>query len=99
MSLYSLAAVDMCNGEIDLQHILKTDYDNDRVFQMNGPSYHLVHLGNYHMFIKGISWLLSTISLSALLQGLLVASSRSQVASWPIADSVAGCRFSCRFEL
>ena len=28
---------------------------------MIGPSYHLFHLSNYHMFIKGINWLLSAI--------------------------------------
>ena len=28
---------------------------------MIGPSYHLFHLSNYHMFIEGINWLLSAI--------------------------------------
>ena len=31
---------------------------------MIGPSYHLFHLSNYHMFIKGINWLLSAIPSS-----------------------------------
>ena len=29
---------------------------------MIGPSYHLFHLSNYYMFIKGINWLLSAIN-------------------------------------
>ena len=34
---------------------------------MIGPSYHLFHLSNYHMFIKGINWPLSANVLVVLL--------------------------------